>query len=401
MVSTPVFTHRIGHLIRDRNVDPYGILAITFTNKAAGEMQQRVAGLVGERVVGLVRGPDGQLRPRRWGGMWVSTFHAACARLLRAEIGRLGYDTAFTIYDSDDSRRLLTQCIEELSMDPKRIAPRAAAAMISRAKNELIDFETYASQAEDWFAQQVAEVYRLYQDHLQRANALDFDDLLAKTVELLQLFDDVLARYQAQFRHILVDEWQDTNHAQYALVQMLASEHRNLAVVGDADQCLPAGTLIRTADGPRPIEQIVPGDVALGTTGRRVLERSRVTAVMPGTYRGPLWRVRAGGRTVTGTPHHVVPARVSPLAGRFFVYLMFREDRGYRIGVTKGERPPVANHVGEPGYVVRCNQEHADKLWVLRVCDSSAEAAFWEARYAATYGLPTASFHGMGRKLAM
>jgi DNA helicase-2/ATP-dependent DNA helicase PcrA len=236
--KTRVLTHRIAHLIRDRNVDPYGILAITFTNKAAGEMQQRVAGLVGERVVGLVRGPDGRVRPRRWGGMWVSTFHAACARLLRAEIGRLGYDTAFTIYDSDDSRRLLGQCIDELGMDPKRIAPRAAAAMISGAKNELIDFETYASQAEDWFAQQVAEVYRLYQDRLQRASALDFDDLLTKTVELLQLFDDVLSRYQAQFRHILVDEWQDTNHAQYTLVQMLASEHRNLMVVGDESQSI-------------------------------------------------------------------------------------------------------------------------------------------------------------------
>ena len=236
--KTRVLAHRIAHLIHDRKVDPYGILAITFTNKASSEMQLRVAELVGDRVVGLVRTADGQVRPRRWGGMWVSTFHAACARLLRAEIGRLGYDTSFTIYDSDDSRRLLAQCIDELGMDPKRIAPRAAAAMISRAKNELIDFETYAGQAEDWFAQQVAEVYRLYQDRLQRASALDFDDLLTKTVELLQLFDDVLARYQAQFRHILVDEWQDTNHAQYTLVQMLASEHRNLAVVGDADQSI-------------------------------------------------------------------------------------------------------------------------------------------------------------------
>jgi DNA helicase-2/ATP-dependent DNA helicase PcrA len=236
--KTRVLAHRIAHLIHDRKVDPYGILAITFTNKASSEMQLRVAELVGDRVVGLVRTADGQVRPRRWGGMWVSTFHAACARLLRAEIGRLGYDTSFTIYDSDDSRRLLAQCIDELGMDPKRIAPRAAAAMISRAKNELIDFETYAGQAEDWFAQQVAEVYRLYQDRLQRASALDFDDLLTKTAELLQLFDDVLARYQAQFRHILVDEWQDTNHAQYTLVQMLASEHRNLAVVGDADQSI-------------------------------------------------------------------------------------------------------------------------------------------------------------------
>ena len=238
--KTRVLTHRIAHLIRDRAVNPYAILAITFTNKAAGEMQQRVAALVGERVVGLVRGPDGKARPRRWGGMWVSTFHAACARLLRTEIERLGYDPAFTIYDTDDSRHLLAQCIDELGMDPKRIAPRAAAAMISRAKNELIDFETYAGQAQDWFAQQVAEVYRLYQDRLQRASAVDFDDLLVKTVEILQIFDDVLARYQAQFTHVLVDEWQDTNHAQYALVQMLASEHRNLMVVGDADQSIYA-----------------------------------------------------------------------------------------------------------------------------------------------------------------
>ncbi|HSK96196.1 MAG TPA: UvrD-helicase domain-containing protein [Euzebyales bacterium] len=399
--KTRVLAHRIAHLVHDHKVDPHGILAITFTNKAATEMQLRVAGLIGDSVVGLVRRADGQVRPRRWGGMWVSTFHAACARLLRAEIARLGYDSSFTIYDTDDSRRLLAQCIDELDMDPKRIAPRAAGAMISRAKNELIDFETYANQAEDWFAQQVAEVYRLYQDRLQRASALDFDDLLTKTVELLMLFDDVLERYQSKFRHIMVDEWQDTNHAQYVLVQMLASEHRNLAVVGDADQCLPAGTLVSTPSGPRPIEEITPGDAVLATTGQRPLGASRVTAVMPGAYHGPLWRVRAGGRTVTGTPHHVLPARVVPLDDRWFVYLMHRADRGYRIGVTKGRRPPVAGHGGEPGYVVRANQEHADKLWILRVCAHLAEAAYWEARYAATYGLPTACFHGMGRKLAM
>ncbi|HSK90193.1 MAG TPA: UvrD-helicase domain-containing protein [Euzebyales bacterium] len=397
--KTRVLAHRIAHLIRDRSVDPYGILAITFTNKAASEMQQRVAALVGDRVVGLVRRPDGQVRPRRWGGMWVSTFHAACARLLRAEIGRLGYETAFTIYDTEDSRRLLAQCIDELDLDPKRIAPRAAAAMISRAKNELIDFETYAGQAQDWFAQQVAEVYRLYQDRLQRASALDFDDLLTKTVELLQLFDDVLERYQGQFRHILVDEWQDTNHAQYALVQMLASEHRNLAVVGDADQCLPAGTLVSTPSGPRPIEDIACGDEVLASTGPLRLDAARVTAVMPGTYRGRLWRIRAGGRTITGTPHHVVPARVVPLAGRYVVSLMYRADRGYRIGVTTGGCAPVAGHDGAPG-VVRGDREPADKLWILRVCDDLAAAACWEARFAAAYGLPAAGFPGRGRRPA-
>jgi DNA helicase-2/ATP-dependent DNA helicase PcrA len=236
--KTRVLTHRIAHLIRDRAANPYGILAITFTNKAASEMQQRVANLVGDRVVGIRRDEDGRVRRRRWGGMWVSTFHAACARLLRAEIARLGYDPSFTIYDTEDSRRLLAQCIDELGLDQKRVTPRAAGGMISKAKNELIDFESFSHQAQDWYAQQVAQVYRLYQDRLQRASALDFDDLLTKTVELLQLFDDVLAKYQAQFAHVLVDEWQDTNHAQYALVQMLAEEHRNLAVVGDADQSI-------------------------------------------------------------------------------------------------------------------------------------------------------------------
>ncbi len=390
--KTRVLAHRIAHLIRDRAANPYGILAITFTNKAASEMQLRVANLVGDRIVGISRDGDGRVRRRRWGGMWVSTFHAACARLLRAEIERLGYEPSFTIYDTEDSRRLLAQCIDELGMDPKRVSPRAAGAMISKAKNELIDFESYAHQAQDWYAQQVAQVYRLYQDRLQRASALDFDDLLTKTVELLQLFDDVLAKYQAQFAHVLVDEWQDTNHAQYVLVQMLASEHRNLAVVGDADQCLPAGTMIETSSGRRPIEQIGEGDELIGAAGGTRLVRGRVTSVMPGHWRGPLWRVQAGGRTVVGTPHHMVPGRVVPLDDRWFVYLMYREDRGYRIGVTKGASPPYAGHPAEAGYIVRANHEHADKLWVLRVCDSIAEAAFWEARYAATHGLPTQSF---------
>jgi DNA helicase-2/ATP-dependent DNA helicase PcrA len=157
--KTRVLAHRIAHLIRDRAANPYGILAITFTNKAASEMQQRVANLIGDGVVGITRDADGRVRRRRWGGMWVSTFHAACARLLRTEIERLGYEASFTIYDTEDSRRLLAQCIDELGLDAKRVTPRAAGGMISRAKNELIDFETYAQQAQDWYAQQVAQVY--------------------------------------------------------------------------------------------------------------------------------------------------------------------------------------------------------------------------------------------------
>jgi DNA helicase-2/ATP-dependent DNA helicase PcrA len=236
--KTRVLTQRIAHLIHERGVHPYEILAITFTNKAADEMKERVGALVGERLVGITRDDDGTVRHRRWTGMWVATFHSACARLLRAEAHRLGYSKAFTIYDAADSRRLVSLCIKDLGIDPKRVTPRGAAAAISAAKNELVDFETYALRAEQWYEEQVAEVYKAYAGRLHRASAFDFDDLLTKTVELLQIFDDVLERYREQFRHVLVDEWQDTNRAQYELVKLFAAEHRNIAVVGDDAQSI-------------------------------------------------------------------------------------------------------------------------------------------------------------------
>jgi DNA helicase-2/ATP-dependent DNA helicase PcrA len=233
--KTRVLTHRIAHLIQARRVHPYAILAITFTNKAADEMKERIARLVGDRWVALPHEGGGR---RRWGGMWVSTFHAACSRLLRTEAPRLGYDPSFTIYDAADATRLVGLCIHELEMNPKRVTPRGVAYAISNAKNELIDFDTYGLRADDWYKRQVAEVYRLYQQRLHRASAFDFDDLLVKTVELFQLYDDVLASYRERFRHVLVDEWQDTNRAQYELVRLLASAHRNLTVVGDSDQSI-------------------------------------------------------------------------------------------------------------------------------------------------------------------
>ena len=399
--KTRVLTHRIAHLIQHRRVNPHAILAITFTNKAASQMKDRVGRLVGDRLVGVDRDEHGVARARPWGGMWVSTFHSACARLLRVEAPRLGYERSFTIYDAADSTRLVGLCIKDLGIDPKRVTPRGAAAAISNAKNEVIDFDTFALRAETWYDKQVADVYRLYQERLHRASAFDFDDLLVKTVEIFELFDDVLARYRQQFEQVLVDEWQDTNRAQYEMVRLLSWGHRNLTVVGDGDQCLPAGTLISTRSGPVPIERVQQGDEVIGTCGRAVPAPGRVTAVMPGHYDGNLWVVQAGGRAIRGTPHHIVLARVPPQPDRHFVYLMYREDRGYRIGHTLGARPPMKGRPPEPGYVVRINQEHADRVWVLRICDSSAEAAYWEAYYAAEYGLPTALFHGMGRNLRM
>ena len=206
--KTRVLTYRIAHLIRDLGVSPESILAITFTNKAADEMRSRVARLVG----------------RATRAMWVSTFHSACVRILRREAHRLGYRSGFSIYDEDDSVRLLDMCVKDLDLDSKRFPPKAIKEAISRAKNELIDYESFASSGEGFYHEQVADVYRLYQQRLLEASAMDFDDLLMITVELLGAFPEVLAQYQERFRYILVDEYQDTNRAQYMLVKMLAAE---------------------------------------------------------------------------------------------------------------------------------------------------------------------------------
>ena len=237
--KTRVLTHRIARLIAE-GVHPLEILAITFTNKAAGEMKDRVGRLVGDDLVGIHRDENGVPQRRRWGGMWVQTFHSACARLLRTEAPRLGYAKHFSIYDTSDSGRVVADVINEIGLDTKKVPVRAALSEISAAKNELVDFETYAGRAQTWWENQVAEVYKGYQARLHTASAMDFDDLLVKTVELLQLFDDTRQRYQRQFAHVLVDEWQDTNRAQYELVRMLAEEHRNVCVVGDSDQSIYA-----------------------------------------------------------------------------------------------------------------------------------------------------------------
>ena len=220
--KTRVLTYRIAHLIRDLRVAPDAILAITFTNKAADEMKGRVGALVG----GAIR------------SMWVSTFHSACVRILRREASRLGYRSGFSIYDDADSLRLLNLVLKDLDLDPKRFPPKAMKAVISRAKNELVDYESFSDQDDGFYHEQVADVYRLYQQRLLEASAMDFDDLLMVTVELFGAFPDVLAAYQDRFQYVLVDEYQDTNRAQYMLVKQLTATHRNLCVVGDSDQSI-------------------------------------------------------------------------------------------------------------------------------------------------------------------
>ncbi len=228
--KTRVLTRRIAYLLGERGTAPYEVLAITFTNKAAAEMKERVAELVGERAK----------------AMWVSTFHSACVRILRQEASRLGYSNSFTIYDSSDSLRLLTIVIRDLNLDAKQYSARAVAGIISASKNELNGPADYTNGASNHFEEIVAEIFTVYQRRLAAANAMDFDDLIGKSVEVLQRFPEARARYRSRFRHILVDEYQDTNHAQYILIRELVGlpdegfPLAELCVVGDADQSIYA-----------------------------------------------------------------------------------------------------------------------------------------------------------------
>jgi DNA helicase-2/ATP-dependent DNA helicase PcrA len=385
--KTRVLTHRIAHLI-DEGVPPTAILAITFTNKAADEMRRRVAELVGP----VTR------------AMWVSTFHSACVRILRANADVLGYPRQFSIYDQADATRLTGYVIRDLGLDSKRFTPRGVQATISLWKNELVDPTAAAAKAQHIFDRKHAEVYAEYQRRLVAAGAMDFDDLLVNTVTLFRQHSDVLESYRQRFQHILVDEYQDTNVAQNELVLLLAGGHGNVTVVGDLDQCLPAGTPVCTPDGEVPIESIRVGDRVIGATGRSNPAVGTVTFVNRSKSSGTLITVRAevGGRTISlsATPEHAVPARVGHLPDKHLVYLMYRADRGYRIGRTKGVR---ASGYGpaRAGHLIRSNQERADAMWLLRICDTLADAAFYESLYAARYGLPTVCFHAVGRRLAL
>ncbi len=260
--KTRVLTHRIANILDARDTEgrvlayPENILAITFTNKAAAEMRERVEQLVGDR---------GR-------GMWVMTFHAACGRILRREASRLGYTSSFSIYDQGDQVRLVKQCIESLDLDPKRFPPAAVHHQISAAKNQLLTASEYRSRVSNVFEETVADIYDRYDERLFAANSMDFDDMILKVVRLLEEFPDARSHWQQAFRFILVDEYQDTNHAQYRLLRMLAEQHGNLCCVGDADQSIYSwrGADIRNItsfEDDFPDAQVVVLDINYRSTG--------------------------------------------------------------------------------------------------------------------------------------
>ncbi|GAA1765121.1 UvrD-helicase domain-containing protein [Streptomonospora arabica] len=296
--KTRVLTHRIAYLLAARGTRPGEVLAITFTNKAAAEMKERIEALLGGRIAGA---------------MWVMTFHSACVRILRREAGRLGYPSGFTIYDAADSRRLMQLVCKELDLDPKRFPPKSFSAQVSNLKNELVDYDTFAEQAQSEQEKKLAEAYALYQQRLHEAGAMDFDDLIMIAVNLLQMFPDVAEHYRRRFRHILVDEYQDTNHAQYELVRLLVGEDTpdaavpasELCVVGDADQSIYAfrGATIRNIleferDYPQArtvlLEQNYRSTQNILTAANAVIERN------PDRPAKNLWSEQGVGPAITG-----------------------------------------------------------------------------------------------------
>ncbi len=382
--KTKALTHRIAYLVAEKRVRPLNILAVTFTNKAAAEMRGRVLGL-------LNLPPDS-----RSYFPFIGTFHSIALRLLRANAAVAGLPSNFLVFDAADSQAAVKRALRSAAVDDKKFTPNLIANLISSAKNELIGPKAYAKLAAGQAGSVAAKVYPLYQAILAEAGALDFDDLLFRTVELLRDNPEVLAKYQQQFQYIMVDEYQDTNHAQYQFTKLLAASHHNLCVVGDDWQCLPPTTVIETASGPKRIKDVAKGELVRAAAGFGKTAMFKVRNTRETWFNGGLIQLKtASGRELTCTPGHILFAKFAQ-TDAYFVYLMYAHKIGYRIGVAKGTR--FDGKLYDIGLRVRANQERADHIWVLKVCDDKAEAMFTESLLAYNYGIPMTVFRAYANR---
>ena len=278
--KTNALTKRIAYLIRERQVRPYNILAVTFTNKAAAEMKERIARLVGDLAMR---------------DLWAGTFHSLCARVLRERGALIGLDKNFVIYDDGDQLALIKESLRELDLDDKQFAPRAVLSQISKAKETLQTPEQIKSDfTASPFERALGSVYQLYQEKLTLSNALDFDDLIMKTVQLLRESEKAREHYQKRFQYVHCDEFQDVNDSQYQLLTLFSGKWRNICVVGDDDQCVVEGTPILTPSGYVPVEQIKEGDEVLAACGGPWLASAMVEKVTVNDYAGPVRHILHG-----------------------------------------------------------------------------------------------------------
>ncbi len=376
--KTKTLTHRIAHLIASNKATPYNILAVTFTNKAAKEMRARVADLVGQNA------------DHRSFMPYMGTFHGICVRLLRQDGEHIGIPRSFVIFDEADRQSAVKSASKRVMIDEKLFPARMLSGLISSAKNDMITSGEYAATANSPAQRAAAQVYPLYEKSLRDAAALDFDDLINRTVHLFQTQPEVRRNWQEQFRYIMIDEYQDTNTAQYQLIKLLTNEHRNVAVVGDDWQCLPPETLIETADGEKAIKNIKTGELIQAAAGYGATNFFPVKAIKQTSYQGKMIRITTkAGHSIESTPNHLLFGRWE-MAGNFVVYLM-KAARGYRIGTAKGTRYDGKRYA--TGLRVRANQERAEKMWVIKLCDTIEEAHYLESLLAYQYGIPMTVFN--------
>jgi DNA helicase II / ATP-dependent DNA helicase PcrA len=378
--KTAALTARLANLVRTRRAWPSEILCVTFTNKAAREMKERVGQLLGQAVEGMP---------------WLGTFHSVAAKMLRRHAELAGLQSNFTIIDTDDQLRLLKQLIQAEGLDEKRWPARQLAGCIDRWKNKgLNPGDLDAGENESYANGKGKQFYQLYQDRLKALGACDFGDLLLHIVNILRSHREILEQYQQRFKYILVDEYQDTNQIQYLWLRLLAQERKNICVVGDDDQCLIAGTLVTMADGTsRPIETIRAGDMVLSCYGKQDFRPALVTrAVESQPTGGAIRLITRNGKSLTSTPDHIhfadfVPAQSPQM---HFCYLMFKQGFGYRIGTsqvyTKGQKRAII------GFKQRCLHEHADAVWLLASFATENDAREYEHRMSLRYGITTLPF---------
>ena len=329
--KTKTLTHRIAHIIGQKLARPDQILAVTFTNKAAREMRTRVYHLMNPSLPADAEAPRSFMP-------YMGTFHSICVRLLRQDGEHIGIPRSFVIFDESDRQAAIKQVCRRMSIDEKSFPPRMLSSLISSAKNEMLDPAHYAGSANSPAAQTAAKVYPGYELALKEASALDFDVLISKTVKLLAGMPEIRQKWQEQFSYVMIDEYQDTNAAQYALVKMLVNDKRNLAVVGDDWQCLVPGSMIETVTGPKKIEDIAAGDMVRAASGYGKTNYFKVSKLRKFTSKGDVLHIKtASGKQITCTPNHLLFARWDT-TDDFFVYLMHSRSKGYRIGLAKGTR---------------------------------------------------------------
>ena len=382
--KTSVLTKRVAYLIKERNVSPKNIVAITFTNKAAKEMKERIIKEVGKE------GYDIQ----------ISTFHSFGLRIIKENYEKLGYEKNFTIIDSDDSLTVVKKILKEMGIDSTRFNPKFIKNQISSCKNEMVTPEKYKNLVNDELSDITYKVYKKYQDTLLRNNSLDFDDLLIKPIELFNKYKEVLENYQELFKYVFIDEYQDTNEAQYILSKMISAKYKNICVVGDDSQCLARNTIIDTKDGNKKIEDIKKGDLVKTASGFGATTYKKVVDVMKKKYTGDIIKVTLeSGRKVRATKEHITFFKLLPENNKFYVYLMYKKELGFRIGQTSGVR--CGKNKIKNGIEIRLNGEAADKIWIIKVCNSKEEATYYEEYYSSYYGIPKIVFNGKGRNVVI